>query len=209
MLATHLRVVRSRPSRVYMLGMGIFALGGLALALGGAGDVANSLGRDATFSGRTEIWGALLPTVTNPLIGTGFDSYWNSPNMLMFQSTMNSLGWYHAELYNSAHNGYLDLFLNLGWIGIGLLAVILTTGYQRACKAFARNREVAALLLACIVSGMIYSSTEAGFRTLCANWIFVLLGFAGASGILAGLVPNETAKSRASLRVGNRFAAVH
>jgi exopolysaccharide production protein ExoQ len=192
MLATHLRVIRIRPSRIYVLGLAVFVGGGLALALGGAGGVASALGRDSSFSGRTDIWAALFPTVSNPLIGTGFDSYWNSPNVLIFQRTLNSQGWYHAEYLNEAHDGYLEVYLNLGWIGVCLLATILITGYIRACKSFARNRELGGLLLAYICTGMIYSITEAGFRTLSACWIFILLSFTCSSGIVAGLFPQES-----------------
>ena len=209
MLATHLRAIRSRPSRVYALGLTIFVLAGLAIAFGGAGDVANSLGRDASFSGRTVIWSALIPTVSNPILGTGFDSFWNSPNVLMFQSTLNFSGWYHAERLNEAHNGYLEVYLNLGCIGLGLVALILTTGYMRACKAFARNREFGSLILAYIVTGMIYSITEAGFRTLSACWIFILLAFTCASGIVAGLLQDKTVKHRASRQIEASLLPVH
>lgn len=209
MFATHLRAIRSRPSRVYMLGFAVFALGGLAIAFGGAGDVANSLGRDASFSGRTTIWSALIPTVSNPMIGTGFDSYWNSPNVQMFQDTLNLSGWYHAEGLNEAHNGYLEVYLNLGWIGICLLTTILITGYTNACKAYKRDRELAGLLLAYIITGMIYSITEAGFRTLGASWIFILLAVVSASGVNAGLFPSETAKQRVPRRAGPSLAPAH
>ena len=202
MLVTHLRTIRSRPSRVYMLGLGVFALAGLAIVLGGAGDVANSMGKDASFSGRTLIWAALIPTVTNPIIGTGFDSYWNSRNVLMFQNTLNSSGWYHAEALNEAHNGYLEVYLNLGWIGICLLATILVTGYRRACQAYKHDRELGSLFLAYIITGMFYNITEAGFRTMGAGWFFILFSVIGASGVMAGLFPNKMAIDRMPRRAG-------
>jgi O-antigen ligase len=208
MLAMHLRSIQRRPSRVYILSFAVFALGGLALFIGGTGDVATALGRDSTFSGRTLIWSALLPTVTHPMIGTGFDSYWNSPNVLQFQRTLNSMGWYHAEGLNEAHDGYLEVYLNLGWIGVCLIVVILSTGYSRACRAFRRNREIGSLILPYILTGTIYNITEAGFRTLGASWIFVLLSVITASGINAGLVPDETTKRRVLRPAKPRHLAV-
>jgi exopolysaccharide production protein ExoQ len=204
MLIMSLRAVRSRPSRVYAVSFAMFALGGLAILIGGSGDVASALGRDATFSGRTLIWSALLPTVTNPLIGTGFDSYWNSPNVLQFQQTLNSLGWYHAEGLNEAHDGYLEVYLNLGWIGVSLLALVLVTGYWRACKAFKREHDMGSLLLAYILSGLIYNITEAGFRTLGASWIFILLSVIGASAINAGLISSAPIKRRVKRSYGTQ-----
>ncbi len=197
LLATHLRAIKTRPSKVHMLGIGVFVLGALAMFFGGAGSVASALGRDSSFSGRTDIWASLFPAVSNPIIGTGFDSFWNSPNVLVFQRNLKALGFYHPERLNEAHDGYLEVYLNLGWIGVGLLFTILITGYMRACKAFSKNGEVGGLMLAYISTCMIYSITEAGFRTLSACWIFILLAFICASGIVAGLFNGRTVKQRA------------
>lgn len=206
MLATHLRAIKRRPNRAYLLGLAVLVLGGLTIVFGGAGDVANSLGRDATFSGRTVIWGALLPSVSNPIMGTGFDSFWNSPSEEMFARTLNSSGWYHAELLNEAHDGYLEVYLNLGWIGLSLILVILATGYSRAVKALRYDRERGSLTLAYVVAGMLYNLMEAGFRTLSAMWIFILVGVITASGSAAGLFADETAQhlvpSRAEAGLG-------
>ena len=194
MLATHLPAIRYRPSRLHLLVLALLALGGGAVIFGLAGSVANALGRDTSFSGRTLIWAALLPAVSNPMIGTGFDSFWHSPNVLLFQSALNSQGWYHAELLNEAHNGFLEVYLNLGWIGVCLIVVILTTGYSRALKALGRNHDLGGLMLAYIIAGLIYNSTEAGFREMSVNWIFILLAVVGASGVNAGLFADGTAK---------------
>jgi exopolysaccharide production protein ExoQ len=167
---------------VHWLCLAVFAGGGVAIVFGGAGDVANALGRDATFSGRTDIWNALIPAAYNPMIGAGFESFWNSPNVLIFQRTLQLAHWYHPEGLNEAHNGYLEVYLNLGWIGVCLIALILTTGYSRACKTIGRNCELASLMLAYIITGAIYSITEAGFRTLNPMWIFILLAVLSVSG---------------------------
>jgi exopolysaccharide production protein ExoQ len=200
MLVMHLPAFRRRPKRVSRLGLAIVAVGLLLPVLGASADVARLLGRDASFSGRTVIWAALIPTVSSPLIGTGFDSYWDSPNVKQFQSTLKSMGWYSPERLNEAHNGYLDVYLNLGWIGLLLILTILTVGYVRACKANERNRELGGLPLAYVVAGVFYSFTEAGFRTLSTSWFFILLAVVVASGANAGLLSRTTATLRASRR---------
>ena len=206
MLATHLRAIKYRPSRVGILGLSVFALAGLAIFIGGSGDVANALGRDSSFSGRTDIWAALLPAVSNPLFGTGFDSFWNSPNVLIFQRSLRAIGWWHPEGLNEAHNGYLDVYLNLGAVGLGLVLLILFTGYARTCKAFRRDREVGGLMLAYIVTGMFYSMTEAGFRTLSVSWFFILLAVVSVSGVNAGLFPDETVSPPVPRRTDSKFS---
>ncbi len=197
--ATHLRAMKERTYRVHVLCLAIVLAAGGALAFGGIGDVAGALGRDASLSGRTIMWSAMLGAVSNPIIGVGFDSFWTSPNAEIFHHSLKLLHWYYPDAINEAHNGYMEVFLNLGWIGVCLISFILVTGYLRACKSLRRHRELASLALAFIMSAVIYNITEAGFRTLSPIWIFTLIAVVGASGARAQLVANELAKGRAPL----------
>jgi exopolysaccharide production protein ExoQ len=191
MLATHLRAIINRPARVHLLCLAIILAGWGAFL---SGDLAaNALGRDSNLSGRTFMWSAMFAAVSNPIIGVGFDSFWTSPNALIFHHNLDLLHWYHAEQINEAHNGYIEVYLNLGWIGLCLIASILITGYWRACKAFRRNPELGSLMLAYVLVGAVYSITEAGFRTLNPLWVFILLAVVTVSGVNARLFGNETA----------------
>jgi len=200
LLATHLRAIKRRPSRVNWLCLAVIVVGGLIFAFGGSSDVASALGRQSSFSGRTLIWAALLPAVSDPILGTGFDSFWTSPNVLIFQHNLSLIHWYHPEYLNEAHNGYLEVYLNLGLIGVCLIALVLGTGYWRASRAFRRNPEAGSLFLAIIMSGAVYSVTEAGFRTLSPMWFFLLLAIVGASGASVGLFATDAPKIRAKRR---------
>ena len=48
---------------------------------------------------------------------------------------------------NEAHNGYIEIYLNLGWVGVCLLAIILISGYRRAVSAFRGNSAVGSLVV--------------------------------------------------------------
>lgn len=209
MLAPRLRFFRSRPSRAYILGPAVFLLGGFAILFNATGNVAGAMGRDSTFSGRTDIWSSLLPTVTSPILGSGFDSFWNSSSVQVFRQNLERLGFYHPERLNEAHNGYLEVYLNLGWIGVCVLANVLIWGYWMTCKAFRRDAELGSLFLAYVVAGMIYSTTEAGFRTLCPNWLFILLAVIGASGVKAGLFKNKKVERPVSRRTKATLIHAH
>lgn len=184
-IATNLRLFRSRPVWVHALCFAIIFVGGVAFLLGGEGGVARALGRDSNLSGRTVIWAALIPAAPNPVIGSGFEDFWISPNVKEFQSRM--VGWWHPEVLNEAHNGYIEVYLNLGWVGVGLISTILVTGYWRAVTAFRLNPQVGSLFLAYIIVSAVYSITEAGFRMLDPIWIFFLLSVVGSSGVTVGL----------------------
>ena len=189
-LATGLRAIRSRPARVHALCLTIVLVGGGISLFGGQAGVVHALGRDTTLSGRTEIWAAVIPAVPNPVVGAGFESFWIGPDV---QKVYRSLeGWWDPQGINEAHDGYIEIYLNLGWIGVCLIALILITGYRHASRAFQRDPELGSLFLAYVLTGAIYSITEAGFRFLSLSWIFLLLAVVGASGVAAGFFDDGT-----------------
>ena len=116
--------------------------------------------------------------------------------MFIFQRTLLQLGWDPriALGLNEAHNGYIDVYLNLGWIGVCLLALVLISGYRRAVKVFRRDPELGGLFLAYIAAAVVYSITEVGFRMLNPCWIFLLLAIVSASGVTAGFAAGEKRK---------------
>lgn len=195
-IALNLRAIRRRPARVHALCAAILLLSGVALFFGQA-DVADALGRQANFSGRTDIWAASLLAAGNPLIGTGFEIFWISPNVLIVERTLLSLGYYPALArgLNEAHNGYIETYLNLGWIGVCLIAFILVGGYRRAVNFFRRDPEVGSLFLAYIATAVFYSFTEVGFRMLNPCWIFLLLAVISTSGPMAGFFDGKKRKT--------------
>src|SRR2546425_1244841 len=140
----------------------------LGLIWGPGVGLVETLGRDSTLTGRTALWSDLLKTNLNPLFGTGFESFWLGPRL----QELWSIYWWHP---NEAHNGYLEVFLNLGWMGVGLLALVMVTGYRNVLSTFRRDRDAGRLRLAYFVVTLIYNFTEAGFRMMNPVWIFFLL----------------------------------
>ncbi|MGA8022842.1 MAG: O-antigen ligase family protein [Candidatus Acidiferrales bacterium] len=198
MLLTSRRGIRNRPGRVYALCLVIVLAGGLAMLFGGGSVVSNALGRGDGLSGRTDIWTAVIGAAGNPMIGTGFESFWISPNAEKARHSLLILGWWEPEALNEAHNGYLEVYLNLGCIGLLLIALILICGYWRAGETFRRDPEFGGLMLAYIATATFYSLTEAGFRMLTQSWIFLLLALVSASGVVCGLYGGEAPKVLAS-----------
>jgi len=201
-LATNLRAIRSRPARVHVLCLSIVLVGGLTMLLGGEGDVVHALGRSSDLTGRTEIWAAAIPAVPNILIGAGFESFWNSRGELVAQKLA---GYWNIRNLVSAHNGYIQIYLDLGWVGVALISLLIISGYRRACAAFQRNFELGSLALAYIATSAVYSFSEVGFRVLTPSWIFLLLAVALANGAVAGIVANgmgEASVSRSEPELG-------
>jgi O-antigen ligase len=181
LLATYLPFISRRPGRIHVLVVMILFVGGLTMLLGGQSGVVHALGRQTNLTGRTDIWAAVLPVVPNPVVGAGFESFWMGPRL---QKVYNNLsGYMHV---NEAHNGYIEVYLNLGWVGVGLIAINLISGYRGSVAAFRRNPTFGGLMLAYVAAAAIYSVTEAGFRMLDPIWMFLLLAIVGSHSVASG-----------------------
>jgi O-antigen ligase len=208
-IALSLRVFRKRPIRVHVLCLALLLAAGSAL-LFGHGDAADALGRDSSLSGRTDLWAALIPAAPNSTIGAGFESFWNSPNVEKARRTLLNWGWSPLVVLgylNEAHDGYVEIYLQLGWIGICLISLVLIGGYRRGVEAFRRDPELGSLSIAYIATVAVYNITEAGFRTMSLSWIFLLLAIVSAGGVNAGLFGGDKPTTSALLRhKGSRTA---
>ena len=198
-LATGLRAMKRRPARVHGLSLGILLTGAL-LMLGAQSTVTGTLGRQSNFSGRTDIWAAAISAASNPIMGDGMDNFWIGPNVEKLQSTLSNAGWWHPEGLNEAHNGYIEIYLNLGWIGVCLIAVVLISGYTRVAGAFRMNPTTGGPLLGYLLVAAFYSITEAGFRSPTYMQVFLLLAIFSATGVSAGFIGREKAKVPVSSR---------
>ena len=170
--AAHSKSVQRRPALLTAL-IPIGICGYLVLAFGFGVDinalVAAAVGRDPTLTDRTKIWSFLLSMKTSPLVGTGYESFWLGPRLQWF--------WQNADLghINEAHNGYLEVYLNLGIIGLSLLGCFLIASYRTICRELESFSSLASLSLAMWTVLLFYSVTEAGFRS-GLMWLTFLAG---------------------------------
>jgi exopolysaccharide production protein ExoQ len=190
MLATGLPAIRRKPGRVHALCLGVLLVGALTVLFGGQSVVTSALGRSSDLSGRTEIWKAAIAAADSPLFGTGFESFWN---VNVEKVAAGLRGYWEIHNLVSAHNGYIEVYLDLGFVGLSLIAWILISGYIRATKAFQRDRGFGGLMLAYIITVAFYNITEVGFRVLGTPWIFLLLAVVSANGVAAGLIGRKNA----------------
>ena len=155
-----------KPAVLHLLILAVLSVSLFAVFI--APDFVSVLGRDATLTGRTEVWNRVLGMTENPLFGTGYESFWLGPRLDSLWRTY----WWHP---NEAHNGYLEVYINLGWMGVFFLAVLLVRGYRKVAGAFQQDVRAGGLRLAYFVVAVIYNFTEAAFKALHPVWIFFLL----------------------------------
>jgi O-antigen ligase len=107
----------------------------------------------------------------NPWLGTGFESFWLGERAEFFATKY----YFHP---NQAHNGYIETYLNLGWIGVGLFVMLMAAGYRRIVDAYREHIGLSTLRLAFLITVAIYNVTEATFKVMHPIWILFLLAIA-------------------------------
>jgi exopolysaccharide production protein ExoQ len=182
LIATSTRNIARKRWRVHLLMAALMAVPFAILFLGIGGGAIEAMGRNSTLTGRTEIWALVIKLVPNPVVGAGFESFWLGSRLEAMQRHMRGL--------NEAHNGFLEVYISLGWIGVLLLLVMIVTGYRNMIVCFRRNPDAGRFRLALFLTVIVSSFTEAAFRTIGVSWIiFLLTTMATREGSLHKSVP--------------------
>lgn len=142
----------------------------LTFAFDMGGTLAQSVGKDPTLTDRTRIWAFLLNMHTNPVIGAGYKSFWLGDRLDFF---WNDAGLGHI---NSAHNGYLAIYLEQGLIGVGILIIFLISSYRLICRRLTQNSNIAVMGLAAWICLVFYNMSEASFGGGLLYLTFILVG---------------------------------
>lgn len=127
------------------------------------------IGRDPSLTNRTDVWATVLAFEVNPLLGTGFMSFWSGARMDEIQTRL-------AAAITQAHNGYLEQYLNLGYVGLAFIVIILIVGLAGAARQMTYDVPGAMFRFCCIAMAIMYNFTEASFYGINNMWFLLLLG---------------------------------
>lgn len=150
-------------------------------------DILQALGRNSSLSGRIPLWQLVLKSISDrPIQGYGFNAFWNSWTGERVSDTVN---WDTAVPH--AHNGFLEVWLGLGLIGLALILINLSRNFLFALRVARSNRDVDyswPLLL--VVFTLLYNVTENSLLSVNSlPWI----AYAAASYWLARAAREEAA----------------
>jgi O-antigen ligase len=123
----------------------------------------SALGRDSTFTGRTDIWAELVPYVKDrPLLGCGFGGFW-TPEMRV------------KHIISQAHNGYLEVLMEVGSAGLLLIAAFVLSSAGKAVRALGRDFDWASFCICSLLMFTLNNSTEASINTFTNFFTAVIM----------------------------------
>jgi O-antigen ligase len=173
MVLTSRRGLLFRPRAMHIATAAIVFFCSFGLFLDPDAGLVQAMGRDTTLTGRTQLWEDVLRLTVDPWFGAGFESFWLGERAKLLWAQH----WWHP---NQAHNGYLEVFLDLGWLGVALLGLLIVWGYRNVVASLRRDAELGRLRLTYFVVAVLYNLTEAAFKVMHPVWIAFLLAAAVA-----------------------------
>lgn len=159
------------------------------------------VGRSEDLTGRLDIWAAVIDLAAQrPVLGWGWVSYW-APWVEPFDDLVVING----VTYLQAHNAWLDVLMQLGWVGLAVFAILVATTSLRVLSwsvdaplgdapASPTLRLLPGLLLTVLIVHSLAESrllVEAGFALLV--WLAVASRLRGVAAVTSTItVPGES-----------------
>ena len=98
--------------------------------------VLSAIGKDPTLTGRTTLWRVVLEFIhEKPMLGWGYHAMWEplDPTTIYADRLTGNWG------VTSSHNTFLEITLQLGFVGLGLMVLILLSAWRRAVRCCRRG----------------------------------------------------------------------
>ena len=142
------------------------------LAFGISGDVSEALGRGSNMSGRTEIWSIFLRLQDHPILGAGYGSFRAGERQARIAEAFSE---YLSRLRGvggttPTHNSYLQIYLNLGLIGLSILIGLLIATFWKIRFELFRNFEWGRYRLGLFLALLLLGWGEMVFDSVGAVW---------------------------------------
>jgi O-antigen ligase len=134
------------------------------LIAGASGEALEAIGRDESLTGRTRVWVQVLRYAVDPWIGSGYENFWIGDRLIALS----------AWGGNQAHNGYIEIYVNLGWVGLFFLGIVIVSGYATIIAFNRRNPDLGRLKVAFFVICLVYNFSEAAFKMMSPVWMLFL-----------------------------------
>lgn len=158
--------IARKPGRIVILMVvSVALLGGMEYLFNIKDTIIHMLGRRPDLTTRVPMWDDLLRLAKNPIVGVGYESFW-----LGDRRTFMAENW---EITCQAHNGYLEMYLNLGCIGVIFVLGWIYSGLRKIHSQMAIDYSSAMLRLCFLLVIVLHSFTEASFFGDSILWLLL------------------------------------
>ena len=131
-------------------------------------DISSIVKRNETLTDRNLIWERLIPlALSRPILGHGLGGFWTSEMRLRTDA--------------HAHNGYLDVVLNCGFIGLLLVSIYLLSCCQKAQRALTYDFDWGILFPCYLIMLVVFSIAESSIDSLTASLSAIVMFFSVSS----------------------------
>ena len=162
-------------------------------------------GKSPDMTGRSGIWKLVIKLIAErPTLGWGWISYW-VPGVKPYDGLVVIKG----VPYYQAHNAYLDMWLQLGMVGLALFIALLVVTFVKLWRLAVRHTSVLYLWPILTFMGIIAQNLTESRMLIEIGWVFVALFAVKANEPSEALEPRGKSPKRARLRalglLQNRF----
>ena len=139
--------------------------------------VLESIGEDATLTGRVPLWNRVIEIMlqSHTLTGYGYGMFWfNERAVNLFHAGFDENTW-ASKMTAGAHNVLMDMWLNVGLIGIGAYFMMLLDSFKDI-KRLTEEQYLFSFIY--VFSFMLHGFTERAFGTYDYHTLFLFLACA-------------------------------
>lgn len=152
-------------------------------------------GKSPDMTGRSGIWKAVLKLIgQHPTLGWGWISHW-VPGVKPYDGLVVIKG----VPYFQAHNAYLDVWMQIGWVGLAIFLTLLVVTFVKLWRLAVRHTSVLYLWPILSFVGLLAQNLTESRMLIEMGWVFVALFAVKANEPSDALEPKGRSPKRARL----------
>jgi O-antigen ligase len=136
------------------------------------GEIAGALTGDPTLTGRTVIWQFALEKISeHPWLGYGFGSFWRVGTGV---PSVDEAPGFVAKMPH-AHNGYIDILLQIGVVGSVLFTAVILTCIHLVGRITRRHWHLSWFLMTLVLFALLHNLLETTLFEGFSDWCMIML----------------------------------
>jgi O-antigen ligase len=136
----------------------------------------SNMGRNMSFTERIPLWTVVTDIGLNrPILGYGYGGFWYGERILIIANRLRDFPEVGNVSFSQAHSGYIEIFLEGGFIGLLLLVVVVISSFVKIRKTLIVNYDYGSLAMSLLFMTLICNITESSFARPWGLLWFVFL----------------------------------